>query len=220
MEYSEYEYTNANTLLAAMLASYSVSIGIVWYNYKIEKAVSISQIICKNKISVVCSMLVMAVPTCMYEYQRLKHAYNQEDAYWCSCGFACIITLLGSIFSLVLFDETYLIHYVFATIGFCAIMGFTFAHFILIQTPICAAVVATQFASCAYIMHRHGSNGDIFWGESTFIFAFFVFYLYLHWNWNLNYNTQSMLDNAAICSSVSEVGNSMENRIFNAPLSL
>jgi hypothetical protein len=171
-----------NALLAAMIASYAVSIGIVWHNYKTQKAVSISQIICKNRMGVISSMAVMAVATCMYESQRAKNASSSEDAHWHNYGFACIGTLLFCIFSLVLVDESHFAHHVFATIGFGAIIVFTCVHAALVQTPICAAVAATQFAACAHIMHRHGSNGDIFWGEVVFIGAFCIFYLYLHYN--------------------------------------
>lgn len=204
-----------NTLLAAMLASYAVSIGIVWHDYKMQKAVSISQIICKNRMGVIGSMAVMAVATCMYESQRSKNA-SSEDANLHKIGFACIVSLLICIFSLVSIDESHAVHYVFAVLGFGAIIGFTLVHAVLVQTPICAAVAATQFAACAHIIHRHGSNGDIFWGEVVFIGAFGLFYLYLHYC----ACNQRMVDSAAICSSVSEVGSSMENRILSAPLSL
>jgi hypothetical protein len=170
-----------NALLAAMIASYAVSIGIVWHNYKIQKAPSISQIICKNRVGVIGSMAVMGVTTCMYEHQRAKHA-SAEDAYWHNCGFSCIVALLICIFLLVLFDETHFAHHVFATIGFGAIIVFTCVHAALVQTPICAAVAATQFAACAHMMHRRGSTGDIFWGEVIFIGAFCIFYLYLHYD--------------------------------------
>ena len=71
-------------------------------------------------------------------------------------------------------------HHVFAVLGFGAIIGFTCVHAILLQTPVCAAVAAVQFAACAHITHRHGSNGDIFWGEVAFIGVFALFYLHLH----------------------------------------
>jgi len=200
--------------LAAMLASYSIPIGVVWWNYRKCKSTSISQIICRNRIVVIVSMAVMAAVTCMYELQRTT---NEETMAWHNCGFACIIALLFSIFSLVLVDETHFAHHVFATIGFGAIIVFTCVHSVLVQTPMCAAIAATQFAACAHIMHRRGSNGDIFWGEVAFISAFFIFYLYLHAH---QLHDHKMLDSAAICSSVSDVGNSMENRILSAPLSL
>ena len=82
--------------------------------------------------------------------------------------------------SLVSIDENHFAHYVFAVVGFGAIIVFTCLHSILLQTPACAAVAAIQFAACAHIVHRHGSNGDIFWGEVAFIGAFALFYLHLH----------------------------------------
>ena len=202
----------SNALLAVMLSSYAIPIGVVWHHYRKHSATSVSQIICKNKGVVLGSMAVMAVATCAYEYQRANHA-RPEDVYLCNCGFACIVLLLFCIFSLVSVDESHFAHYVFAALGFVAIIGFTWVHSALIQTPVCAAVAAVQFAACAHITHE--SNGDIFWGEVAFIGAFALFYLYIHYHC-----TQRMADSAAICSSVSDVGNSTWNRILSAPPSL
>lgn len=174
---------NLNALLAAIILSYAIPIGIVWNSYKNQKATSISEIVCKNKWWLMGSVAAMSLITCLYELQRIKHA-STESIYLHNCGFACIVALSFSILSLILFDKPYSVHLMFATIGFCAMFGYTFAHFALIQTPMCAAVLATQFASCANITHCHGTNGDIFWGEVIFVFAFFIFYLYLHWTYN------------------------------------
>ena len=174
---------NLNALLAAIILSYAIPLGIVWNSYKNQKATSISEIVCKNKWWLMCSVAAMAMITCLYEHQRIKHA-STDSIYLHNCGFACIVALSFSILSLILFDKPYLVHLMFATIGFCAMVGYTFAHFALIQTPICAAVLATQFASCANITHCHGTHGDIFWGEVIFVFAFSIFYLYLHWNYS------------------------------------
>jgi len=198
-------------LLAIMLASYAIPIGIVWH--QCTHATSVSQIICKNKPGIIAAMAVMAIATCAYECQRVKCA-SIEHAHVHKIGFACIVSLLICIFSLVSIDESHAVHYVFAVLGFGAIIVFTLAHSMLIQTPTCAAVIATQFASCAHIMHRFADDGDIFFGEVMFIAAFGLFYLYLH------YCAQRMADSAATCSSVSDVGSSMENRILSTPLSL
>lgn len=203
-----------NALLAVMLSSYAIPIGVVWHHYSKCNATSVSQIICKNKGAVLGSMAVMAAATCAYEHQRANHA-RPEDVYLCNCGFACIVLLLFCIFSLVSVDESHFAHHVFAALGFVAIIAFTWVHSALIQTPVCAAVAAVQFAACAHITHE--SNGDIFWGEVAFIGAFALFYLYLHYHCTCN---QRMAESAAICSSVSEVGNTTENRILSAPPSL
>ena len=171
--------TDSNALLAAMIASYAVPIGVVGWNYSNFKSTSISQIICKNQGAVLGSMACMAAATCAYEYKRVKHA-PPEDVHLHNGGFACVVLLLFCIFSLVAIDETHFVHYVFAVLGFGAMFGFTCVHSILLQTPVCAAVAAIQFAACAHITHRHGSNGDIFWGEVAFIGAFALFYLHLH----------------------------------------
>jgi hypothetical protein len=170
---------DSNSLLAVMLASYAIPIWIVWHNYRMSKSTSISQIICRNQTIVIASMAVMAAATCAYEYQRVKHVHP-EDVHLHNGGFACIVLLLFCIFSLVAIDETHFAHHVFAVLGFGAIIGFTCVHAILLQTPVCAAVAAVQFAACAHITHRHGSNGDIFWGEVAFIGVFALFYLHLH----------------------------------------
>ena len=143
----------------------------------------------------------MAAVTCAYERQRMKHAPH-EDAHFHNCGFACIIILLICIFSLVSIDETHFAHYVFAVLGFGAILGFTCVYAILLQTPACAAVVAIQFAACAHITHRHGSNGDIFWGEVTFIGAFALFYLYLHCHNHCNYSNYDLPPPHPVCKVV------------------
>ena len=222
-------FENLNALLAAVVLSYAIPIGFVWNGYKNQKATSISEIVCKNKLWLMCSVAVMSLTTLLYEHLRIKHAASTENIYLHNYGFACIVTLSFCILSLILFDKPYSVHLMFAIVGFCAMVGYTFAHFALVQTPMCAAVLATQFASCANITHCHGTHGDIFWGEVIFVLTFSIFYLYLHWNYN-NYpdknresiknNNQRILDSAAICSSVSDVGRSMENRILSAPFSL
>ena len=174
--------SDSNVLLAAMIASYAIPIGVVWGNYRMNESTSISQIICRNQPTVLASMAVMAAATCMYEHQRVKHA-PRADVHLHNYGFACIVLLLFCIFSLVSIDEKHIAHHVFAALGFGAIIGFTCVHAVLLQTPMCAAVFAIQFASCAHITHTHsysGGGGDIFWGEVAFIGAFALFYFYLH----------------------------------------
>lgn len=207
--------SDSNALLAVMIASYAIPIGVVGWNYRNFKSTSISQIICKNQALVLGSMACMAAATCAYEHRRIQHAANDYVVGLYKVGFACIVLLLFCIFSLVSIDETHFVHYVFAVLGFSAILAFTWVHSALIQTPVCAAVAAVQFAACAHIAHRHESNGDIFWGEVAFIGAFALFYFYLH-----SCSHQRMADSAAICSSVSDVGNSTENRSFSEPPSL
>jgi hypothetical protein len=167
-----------HALLAIMLVSYAIPIGIVWY--QCTHATSVSQIICKNKTGIIAAMAVMAIATCAYEHQRVKGA-SIECKHLHKVGFACIVSLLICIFSLVSIDESHYVHYAFAVLGFGAIIGFTCVHSALIQTPMCAAVIATQFAACAHITHRFATDGDIFLGEVVFIAAFGLFYLYLHY---------------------------------------
>ena len=176
---------DSNSLLAVMLASYAIPIWIVWHNHRMSNSTSISQIICRNQGAVLGSMACMAAATCAYEYQRANCAPREgAHLHLHNGGFACIVLLLFCIFSLVSIDETHFAHHVFAVLGFGAIIGFTCVHAILLQTPVCAAVAAVQFAACAHIVHRHGSNGDIFWGEVAFIGVFALFYLHLHcWGW-------------------------------------
>lgn len=166
-----------NALLTFMLASYAIPIGIVWHQR--AHATSVSQIICKNKTAIIASMVVMAIATCVYEHQRVKCA-SIEHAQFHKIGFACIVSLLICILSLVSIDESHATHYVFAVLGFGAIIAFTLVHSALIQTPVCAAVIAIQFATCAHITHRFATDGDILLGEAMFIASFGLFYLYLH----------------------------------------
>ena len=171
---------DSNAMLGCMVSSYAVSIGIVWYDYAMQGATSISQIICKHRAGVIVSMALMAASTCAYEYLRVKHAPSHHVEIY-KMGFACIVALLVCIFSLVSIDETHFVHYVFAVTGFGAIMGFIGVHSVLLQTPVCAATAAVQFASCAHMVHQFERNGDIFGGEVAFIGAFALFYFYLHY---------------------------------------
>jgi hypothetical protein len=175
--------SDSNALLAAMIASYAIPIGVVGWNYSNFKSTSISQIICNHRVLVLGSMACMAAATCAYEHRRVTNANTNANAYvvWVyKGGFACIALLLVSIFSLVLIDETHFAHYAFAATGFGAILAFTWVHSALMQSPMCAAVAAVQFAACAHITHRFTTDGDIFWGEVAFIGAFALFYFYLH----------------------------------------
>ena len=54
---------DSNVLLAAMIASYAIPIGVVWGNYRMNESTSISQIICRNQTTVLASMAVMAAAT-------------------------------------------------------------------------------------------------------------------------------------------------------------
>ena len=106
-----------------------------------------------------------------------------EDVHWHQYGFACIIVVSFSFLFVIVIKPTSMVHRMFAIVAFTAIVGYTFVHLALNQTPICAATLATQFASCANITHWYVLYDDIFWGEVVFLLSFFSFYLYNHWNY-------------------------------------
>lgn len=149
-----------------MLGAYAIPIGIVWHQFTHATSTSVSQIICKNKTGIIAAMAVMAIATCAYEYQRVKCA-SIEHAHLNRIGFACVVSLLICIFSLVSIDESHAVHYVFAVLGFGAIIGFTLVHSMRMQTPVCAAVIATQFASCAHNAPIHNRWRHIFRGSDV-----------------------------------------------------
>ncbi len=146
-----------------------------------------------------CSAIMMGMITCLYEHQRIQHVPH-EDVHWHQYGFACIVVLSFSFLFIIVIKSTSMVHRMFAIMAFFAIVGYTFVHLALNQTPICAAILATQFASCANITHWYVLYDDIFWGEVVFILSFFIFYLYNHWthcihkkSWIKIINNQRML---------------------------
>ena len=171
---------NLNALVAGIILSYTSSIRIIWKSYKNQKENNISKILNKNKWSVMCSAIMMGMITCLYEHQRIQHVPH-EDVHWHQYGFACIVVLSFSFLFIIVIKSTSMVHRMFAIMAFFAIVGYTFVHLALNQTPICAAILATQFASCANITHWYVLYDDIFWGEVVFILSFFIFYLYNHW---------------------------------------
>ena len=177
---------NLNVLMAALILSYASSIGIIWKIYKNQKENSISEILNKNKWRVMGSAIMMGMITCLCEHQRIQHV-PPEDVHWHQYGFACIVALSFSFLCVIVIKSTSMVHRMFAIVAFTAIVGYTFVHLALNQTPICAATLATQFASCANITHWYVLYDDIFLGEVVFLLSFFSFYLYNHWNYIHNH---------------------------------
>ena len=196
-----------HALLAIMLVSYAIPIGIVWY--QCARATSVSQIICKNKTGIIAAMAVMAIATCAYEHQRVKCA-SIEHAHLHKIGFACIVSLLICIFSLVSIDESHATHYVFAVLGFGAIIAFRADADPRVRSRHCNAIRSMRSHNAPI----HNRWRHIFGGSGVHRrLCALLSVSSLDW-------VQRMADSAAICSSVSDVGSSMENRILSAPLSL
>jgi len=114
-----------DALLFSMLLFYTFPIILVCKNYKRNN--SVSNIICDKqcKFNILFFMFLMAIQTVLYEL-------NRNDVY----SKIFIFTILISIGFLIIFDESYMIHYFFAGTIFLSIMLFMIHHVLLTSNKI------------------------------------------------------------------------------------
>jgi hypothetical protein len=127
-------------------------------------------------------MLLMAVFTIAYEYQRCV----AQDTRW---SLIAIIALLIGIFGVIFIPEHESTHYIFAATAFFAILGFMVGHTYYGTT--CAGDTAAydtlrillyaQFLFMVVTVIGVIQDAPIFAIEALFLLNFAVFYLYLHY---------------------------------------
>ncbi len=151
-------------ILLFMLVSYAIPIS---YVYMIGRHESVSQIICSESCQrmIMLSMLIMGWFTLWYEWERNDHL-----------SFMYIALLLVGIYGLLWMDESYTIHYVFATCVFISMLGFMYHHR---QHHLLLTILAIIQLLLTGLLLYH-INGDIFLSEILLIGNFGLYYLCLH----------------------------------------
>ena len=189
---------NQTMILVVMLLAYIAPIAFVYYKYNnTTDSKSISSIITSeepffNDISplfqtryvIATCMLIMAIFTLVYEYQRCIDYMNSRM--W---SLASITVLLIGIFGVIFIPEHDSTHYVFAGAAFIAIVGFMIGH------TFCAGVdtntdihdilrilLYAQFLFMLVTVMGVLQDAAIFAIEALFLANFAVFYLYLHYH--------------------------------------
>jgi hypothetical protein len=190
---------NQNVLLGAMLAAYVLPIAFVCSKCRGGSALSISSIITsqepffadavmENEDSfksafqtrhfIAACMIVMAMFTMLYEYQRCVIASN-----WCWWSFIAILILLAGIFGVIFISEQDPVHYIFAGAAFFAIVGFMVGHTLNVcngMTDALCILLYAQFFFMVVTIIRIMQDAPIFAIEALFILNFAIFYLYIH----------------------------------------
>ena len=186
------------TLLALMLATYAIPIAFVYYKYSTATATatarSISSIITSKEPFITITdnnapppppsfqtrhfiagcMLLMAVFTIAYEYQRPR---------W---SLFAIIALLIGIFGVIFIPEHDPAHYIFAATAFFAILGFMVGHTYYGTAGDTDAydtlriLLYAQFLFMVVTIIGVIQDAPIFATEALFLLNFAIFYLYLH----------------------------------------
>lgn len=197
------------TLLALMLATYAIPIAFVYYKYRTATDAtatataprSISSIITSKEPFITFSenahpfvftmfqtrhfiaacMLLMAVFTLAYEYQRQR---------W---SLFAIIALLVGIFGVIFIPEHDSTHYIFAATAFFAILGFMVGHTYYGTAAATADAADTlriflyaQFLFMVITIIGVIQDAPIFATEVLFLLNFAVFYLYLHHTFSIS----------------------------------
>jgi len=189
------------TLLALMLATYAIPIAFVYYKYSTSAAArSISSIITskepfititdnnapppvftmfQTRHFIAACMLLMAVFTIAYEYQRCVTQHTQWSLF-------AITALLIGIFGVIFIPEHESTHYIFAATAFFAILGFMVGHTYYGTASDTAAydtlriLLYAQFLFMVVTIIGVIQDAPIFATEALFLLNFAVFYLYLH----------------------------------------
>jgi hypothetical protein len=187
------------TLLTLMIATYAIPIAFVYYKYSTATARSISSIITskepfititdnnvppvftmfQTRHFIAACMLLMAVFTIAYEYQRCVTQHTQWSLF-------AIIALLIGIFGVIFIPEHDSTHYIFATTAFFAILGFMVGHTYYSTAGDTAAydtlriLLYAQFLFMVVTVIGVIQDAPIFATEALFLLNFAVFYLYLH----------------------------------------
>jgi len=158
---------NRDALLFFMLLFYTFPIILVCKNYKRNN--SISNIICdeKCKIYILFFMFLMGISTVLYE---LKRNDIQSTIF--------IFTIVICIAFLIIFDESYTIHFFFAGTVFLSIILFMIHHVLLTSNKILLLSLILAIILLFVIMFN--INVDIFYTEVIYILNFAFYYLYLH----------------------------------------
>ena len=195
------------TLLALMLATYAIPIVFVYYKYSIATDAtdprSISSIITSKEPFITFSenappvftmfqtrhfiaacMLLMAVFTLAYEYQRCV----TQNTRW---SLFAIIALLIGIFGVIFIPEHDSTHYIFAATAFFAIVGFMVGHTYYGGDTADTAdtlriLLYAQFLFMVVTVIGVIQDAPIFASEVLFLLNFAIFYLYLHYTFSIS----------------------------------
>ena len=195
------------TLLALMLATYAIPIAFVYYKYSTATttaARSISSIITSQEPFIMFSenasplsittafqtrhfiaacMLLMAVFTLAYEYQRCVTQHTQWSLF-------AIIALLIGIFGVIFIPEHDSAHYIFAATAFFAIVGFMVGHTYYGTAADTAdtlrILLYAQFLFMVVTVIGVIQDAPIFASEVLFLLNFAIFYLYLHYTFSIS----------------------------------
>ena len=188
---------NQSVLLGLMLASYALPIAFVFSKHRSSSAVSISSIITSKepffdvdvmennqyfnhvfqiRHFIATCMLVMAMFTIMYEYQRCVIA----STWW---SFMAILILLAGIFGVIFISDQEPTHYVFAGAAFFAIVGFMTGHTLNMcngMTDALCVLLYAQFFFMVVTIIQIFQDARILAIEALFLLNFAVFYLCIH----------------------------------------
>ena len=159
---------NKHVLLFFMTLFYSIPIALVYCNYTDNN--SVSNIICNknNKRYVLFFMILMGITTILYELNR-NDVYSQ----------IVICVILFGIYLLIIFDESYTMHYFFAGLVFLSIIAFMMRH-VLSTNYDRILVLFLLFAILLLSFILFKMNDDLFYTEVMYIINFAFFYFYLH----------------------------------------
>ena len=202
------------TLLALMLATYAIPIVFVYYKYTSTVAAatdprSISSIITSKEPFITFSenapppvftmfqtrhfiaacMLLMAVFTLAYEYQRCVTQHTRWSLF-------AIIALLIGIFGVIFIPEHDSTHYIFAATAFFAIVGFMVGHTYYGGDTADTAdtlriLLYAQFLFMVVTVIGVIQDAPIFASEVLFLLNFAIFYLYLHYTFSISTSSSS-----------------------------
>lgn len=158
---------NRDIFLFLVLFFYTFPIFLICKNYKCNN--SVSNIICDKqcKFNILFFMFLMAISTVLYELNR-NDVYSQ----------LFIFTILISIGFLIVFDESYMIHYFFAGTVFLSIMFFMIHHTILTKNIFLLLSLILAIILLLFIIFNLQVN--FFYTEVIYILNFAFYYVYLH----------------------------------------
>ena len=159
---------NKNYLLFFMIICYTIPIYYVHNCYNDNN--SVSNIICneESKNTILFFMVLMGIVTLLYEIER-------NDV----LSIILVTLLLLCIYGLLIYNETTMIHYIFAGCVVITILSFMIRHVYLTnynKTLFFSLLLCFTLLLSIII----NINGNIFYSEVLYILNFAFYYLYLH----------------------------------------
>ena len=162
--------SHINILLFGMILLYLLAI-ICVYDYSINNNYSISDVLKKCNYDVIIIMFLMGLLTIIYEYYLINNKKTLSS-------FITIIFLLFGLYGLLLIDNNYLIHYVFAFIVFISILLYMIFNCHIYNCYKLKILLILELVISIFMLYNF--DKEIFYQEVLLLIIFAIYFFIVH----------------------------------------